>query len=363
MKIWTVILCFVVQAGLSQNLVPNPSFEQYYKCPGSYTNFGIKHFAPGWYSPTSGTPDLFNRCSFGDASVPHNWAGVSQALHGWGYAGIYVWINKINYREYLQAELNERLVPGRKYYVEMYFKLATYSKYSIDRIGILLSDSAINIKDDLVLDVKPTYHHVMDSAYNRGVGLWNRVHFIYEAKGGEGFITIGNFSTDDETKNFHIHFSKANERMLSRAAYFYIDDVSIIAIDSARKTTLDTLSIAENDVKTNEIYTLKHIRFAYDSYELHPSSYAELDRLISVMRKNPNWKVELAGHTDDQGTDEYNLRLSQSRAISVGEYLVQKGISNTRIRTLGYGKQRPIHESTDNTARAVNRRVEARFLD
>lgn len=353
-----------IQIAWAQNLVPNPSFEKYYQCPGTYTNFGTKHFAPGWYSPSHGTPDLFNRCSFGDASVPHNWAGVSQALRGQGYAGIYVWITKTNYREYLQAELNERLVPGRKYLVELYFKLSAFSKYSIDRIGVLLSDSSREVTHDQILDYKPSYTHVMDSAYNRGTGLWNRVQFVYEAKGGEGFITIGNFSSDEETKKFHIHFSKANERMLNRAAYFYIDDVSVIAIDSTRKEmSLDTLSIAVDQVKTNETYTLKHIHFSFDSFELLPSSFAELDRLITVLQKNPQWKVELTGHTDDQGSDAYNLRLSQSRAISVGEYLVQKGVSGDRIRTRGYGKQKPLQESTDEEARATNRRVEAKFFD
>lgn len=367
MKTWTTLLCCicVVGSGLAQNLIPNSGFESYYQCPSSFSYFGVKNFAPGWYSPSLGTPDLFNKCSFVDAGVPRNWAGVTQALEGNGYCGIYVWIDKINYREYLQAKLNERLIAGRTYRAELYFKLASYSKFAIDRIGILLSDSAKFYNHDQIINVTPTFNHVMDSALNRGTPLWNRVHFDYVAKGNEGFITIGNFSSDEETKKVYLEFSPYNEKLLNKAAYFFIDEVSLVEIDSTVQASAlkDTLSIDENDVRTNEIYTLKHIRFSFDSYQLLPSSYPELNRLISIMKRNPKWRVELSGHTDDQGSAEYNLRLSQTRAITVSEYLVQNGVASERIRTRGFGKTKPIQESSSDEARALNRRVEAKFLD
>jgi OmpA-OmpF porin, OOP family len=89
---------------LAQNLVPNPSFEEYFTCPGSY-NYGLDHrLAPGWFTANRGTPDLFNACSKGDADVPTNWAGHSKAYSGVGYAGIYCYTDT-GYREYLQTEL------------------------------------------------------------------------------------------------------------------------------------------------------------------------------------------------------------------------------------------------------------------
>lgn len=363
MKVGTTIF-FLVMVHLSnaQNLVPNSSFEKYYECPATYSQTGVKNFAPGWSSPTAGTPDLFNRCSIGTAGVPRNWAGVSRAYDGWGYAGIYVWIERINYREYMQAKLKSVMQAGRKYWVEFYFRLSAYSKYSIDRIGVLLSDSTARADHDLILPMAPSFNHIMDSAYNRGTGLWNRVHFEYIAKGGEQYITLGNFSSDEETKKFFIPNPLSNQPLLKRAAYFYIDDVAVIPLQDSVRIKTDSLSIAEATVKTNEVYTLKHIRFSYDSYQLLPSSFPELDRLISIMRNNPTWNVELSGHTDDQGTEAYNLQLSQSRATSVGEYLVQKGISNGRIHIYGYGKKKPVIEGTDEDSRSVNRRVEAKFV-
>src|SRR5882724_8422486 len=151
MKFGFIFWIACVQLSFAQNLVPNPGFEEYFQCPGSYNPQGSdRNFAPGWVSPTLGTPDLFNRCSFGNSGVPHNWAGVAQAHKGWGYSGIYAYINESGYREYLQAKLLSPLEEGRKYKVEFYFRLSVYSKYSIDRIGALLSDSLQQVPHDNV---------------------------------------------------------------------------------------------------------------------------------------------------------------------------------------------------------------------
>ncbi len=84
------IVCFLSQLGLAQkNLAPNPSFEEYIKCTITFSTDPL-HFGPNnWSSPSQGTPDYFNKCSIGDMRVPSNWAGVSNAHSGVGYAGIY----------------------------------------------------------------------------------------------------------------------------------------------------------------------------------------------------------------------------------------------------------------------------------
>jgi outer membrane protein OmpA-like peptidoglycan-associated protein len=116
-------------------------------------------------------------------------------------------------------------------------------------------------------------------------------------------------------------------------------------------------------VKANEVYILKHIYFDFNSYELLPLSNEELSLLLSIMKKNPKWKVELSGHTDDKGDNLYNYNLSMNRAKSVGRYLVQNGIAATRIKTIGFGKRKPLKTAKTEEARAINRRVEVKFLD
>ncbi|HLZ15564.1 MAG TPA: OmpA family protein, partial [Cyclobacteriaceae bacterium] len=126
----------------------------------------------------------------------------------------------------------------------------------------------------------------------------------------------------------------------------------------------DSLDLgSRTDVRTNEVYILKHIHFQFDSYQLLPSSFAELDFLISILKQHPQWKVQLSGHTDDQGSDDYNLMLSSNRAKSVGDYLSQHGIRTELIETLGFGKQRPLLSGNGEQARSLNRRVEVKFSD
>jgi len=363
MKSWACLFFLATaQHLLAQNLVPNPGFEQYYKCPGSFNYSTTGEIAPGWKSPTKGTPDLFHSCSIGDAGVPTNWAGYSKAYTGSGYAGIYGFIfnPRKDYREYLQAELSTALEPGGKYLVEFYFKLSSNSKYSIDRIGFLLSDSSNQMTADEVFPVPATYERINSIIYSRSSGLWTRFGYTHIAKGGEKFITIGNFSDRDKTRNQLIQNSQSLEPMLAKAAYFFIDDVKVIKVGGPPQAPV--LS-GYPEIKTNEDYVLKNIQFRFNDFTLLESSYPELKKLVEIMRYHKTWKVIVTGHTDDLGTEAYNLELSLHRAGSVSDYLIDQGIDPARIKTQGFGKQTPLVKGTDETSRSTNRRVELRFLN
>lgn len=93
--------------------------------------------------------------------------------------------------------------------------------------------------------------------------------------------------------------------------------------------------------------------FDYDSSVLKPGAYSELQRIASILTKYPQTTIEVGGHTDTRGSEEYNRQLSQRRADAVTNELVRSGVAPGRIRTVGYGESRPI--SSDH---AMNRRVE-----
>lgn len=361
-------MCFLLLAlaatSVAQNLVPNGSFEQYYKCPGTYTTTRDGKIAPGWKSPSTGTPDLFNTCSIGEAGVPTNWAGKSKAYSGIGYAGIYMYIHgrDKSYREYLQAEFSEQLQGGVKYLVEFYYKLSSNSKYSIDRIGFLISDSTYQTKEDGVFPASPTYQNINRIIYNQNTGYWTRLGFTYEAKGGERFITIGNFSNDKDTRNYFITGSQSTEPLLSRAAYFFVDDVKVVQITKSPPASAPLLS-GYSEVKTDEDYVLKNIQFKFNDYTLLETSFEEINRVVDIMNYNKTWRVVVSGHTDDVGSDAFNLELSMQRARSVADYLISRGIDPARIKIQGFGKQSPLQKGNDDATRAINRRVELRFLN
>jgi outer membrane protein OmpA-like peptidoglycan-associated protein len=120
------------------------------------------------------------------------------------------------------------------------------------------------------------------------------------------------------------------------------------------------IQLQPTDVGT--VVTLKNVFFDFDKTELKPESYVELDRLVDYLQRNHNLRIEICGHTDDQGTDEYNDRLSENRAKSVYDYLVSKGIPADRLQYKGYGKRVPVADNTTEEGRAANRRTEFKIV-
>ena len=98
------------------------------------------------------------------------------------------------------------------------------------------------------------------------------------------------------------------------------------------------------DILVNQKIALRNIYYDFDKWDILPDAATELDRLVKLMKENPGMKVELGSHTDDRGTESYNLRLSQMRAKSAVNYIVSKGIEITRIKGTGYGKTQLIHK-------------------
>ena len=87
-----------------------------------------------------------------------------------------------------------------------------------------------------------------------------------------------------------------------------------------------------------------------------------LDSVALVLKEFDKTIVEVAGHTDNVGSDSYNLQLSEQRATSVGNYLRTKGVKMERITTIGYGEARPVADNGSEAGRELNRRVELNLL-
>jgi len=100
------------------------------------------------------------------------------------------------------------------------------------------------------------------------------------------------------------------------------------------------------------------ITFDFNKTTLRPDSEGTLQRILAFLQRETALAVEVQGHTDNIGGDDYNLKLSQGRADSVKAWLVQHGVTATRIATRGYGRQQPIADNDSDEGRAKNRRVE-----
>ena len=115
---------------------------------------------------------------------------------------------------------------------------------------------------------------------------------------------------------------------------------------------------------SNEIEVLKRIEFEFDKSTLKPVSYPILDEVVALLDANPTIKkVSIEGHTDNQGTAEYNQKLSDDRANSVMAYLTGKGIAATRLQAKGFGLTKPRATNDTDEGRQENRRVEFHILE
>lgn len=103
---------------------------------------------------------------------------------------------------------------------------------------------------------------------------------------------------------------------------------------------------------------LRNVLFKTASATIINTSYAELDILVKYLQNNPSVEIEIAGHTDSVGNENYNLTLSQERANAIGKYLLDKNIEARRIQMKGYGKQLPVASNDTLEGRQKNRRVE-----
>ncbi len=122
------------------------------------------------------------------------------------------------------------------------------------------------------------------------------------------------------------------------------------------------LTVAMDSLREEKAITLNNINFENNSFALSSSSFEELDRLITLLKDNPTIKIEVSAHTDNVGSSYYNKILSDKRAQSVVNYLVENQIPLQRMESKGYGFSKPLVPNSSDKNRAINRRVEFKVI-
>jgi outer membrane protein OmpA-like peptidoglycan-associated protein len=116
------------------------------------------------------------------------------------------------------------------------------------------------------------------------------------------------------------------------------------------------------EIQPPKTYTLKNVLFDTGKSTLRKESFTTLNDLIEYLKLKPAMTIEIGGHTDNVGTPESNLKLSQERAESVRNYLIAKGISAQRVTAKGYGQTQPVATNTTDEGRQKNRRTEVKII-
>ena len=141
---------------------------------------------------------------------------------------------------------------------------------------------------------------------------------------------------------------------------FYSENFQLEKAYSDLEPFLKNIRLEKADIGTT--FILRNIFFDFGNDQLKKESYTELDRLVDYLENNRNIQIEVGGHTDNIGSDEYNNKLSLGRAKAVYDYLITKGVDISRLSFKGYGKSAPIADNDTEEGRAINRRTEFKIV-
>ncbi|MEN8250740.1 MAG: OmpA family protein [Bacteroidota bacterium] len=332
----TLLVFLISHSVFAQNLLSNGGFEKYKVCPKAYLINNEYSVLIGWESPDEGTPDYYNRCGEGDAKVPQTWAGRQYPFNGDGFAGLYVW-GKSGYREYLQAELITKPLSELDYGIRITYALANNSPFACDWLCIRILDETGGIISTLsnyeVIETNP-------------VSGWITALFKYKANGNENYLIIGNYHNQGEIELIEVPRSY-REPMLVNRSYYFIDNASFQLFKEESFL----------DIQADIPVVLEFVYFDFDESVIRSNSFSQLDKLAEYIQNRPNEKYDIIGHTDNTGSNNYNMKLSLDRAKAVVAYLVNKGVDKRQLHAIGKGAHEPIALNKTTQGRELNRRV------
>lgn len=139
------------------------------------------------------------------------------------------------------------------------------------------------------------------------------------------------------------------------------EDFSLTAVNDDEKPLEQDLALVP--IEKNAIITLNNVFFDFDKATLKEESFPELSRLVKTLSSRVSMTIEVDGHTDNTGPDEYNLYLSERRAKAVANYLIEQGVENSRIEVKFFGETQPVESNNTREGRRKNRRVEFKIIN
>ena len=209
----------------------------------------------------------------------------------------------------------------------------------IEAALVVLKGIVRSSKDSIPLGAKIT---VIDNATQQSMG-------VYESNNSSGkYIVIL-----PEGKNYGI-------RVESPGYLFYSKNIHIPVLEQYHEIE-DEVYLDQMEVGTK--ITLRNVFFDVDKATLRPESEAELAKLVEVLKNNKSMKIQISGHTDSDGNEDHNLKLSEERAHAVVDYLVAKGIDAYRLTFKGFGETKPVVANDTPENKQMNRRTEIEITE
>jgi gliding motility-associated-like protein len=241
------ILFFHKEYYSQTNLIYNGDFEIYESCPQSESSPFQNPYeitkCMGWDAPTYGTSDYFNRCATNPTiSVPYNLGGFQQPYNGDGYVG--GWFTNYSggagwdgysgnmWWEYIQGKTTEPLKQGATYTFKLHASLAEYSDLAIREFGVYFSEEKISSQNTASLNYTPQIKFYFENYFTDTLN-WVELTSYFVAKGGEKYLTIGNFKNDIQTDTLRVYDGDTiiPPQVNPFVTYIYIDAVEMYESD------------------------------------------------------------------------------------------------------------------------------------
>jgi len=336
-SILTILLVLISFFTFSQNLVMNPSFEDYYdnvendvklskvqywkliKVSAYYYNTKLSYF------PNSSLG--YQDARTGDACIELELVDDDAAETG----GL------------IQGHLTETLKANVCYYGELYLNLYENGNSTTSDIYMFFSDTTFEpkLKNACYQRLVPQIANAKDNFISDKTN-WVKISGTFKAKGGEKYILLGNNTKTTTLSNYN------NKH---KGLFYFIDDVLV-----------KELPFCPEDYVADSTMTFNNLNFETGKAIILESSFEDLNKLAEYLKLFTEQKIEISGHTDNVGTEAKNQTLSEDRAKAVADYLISQGVEKERITSAGYGSKKPIADNSTDTGKAKNRRVEFKLI-
>lgn len=386
MKYLSLLVCFLTlmisshtsaqdKKSDDDNLVPNGSFEN---LSDKLRRYGELELATGWENASEAPADVFSTTAHSHyATVPENYMGKEEPYEGNNYAGFVAYSfpsNRPKPRTYLSVRLKKPLEKRGLYCVTIYLSLSDLSHYATNGVGFVLSKGSISHKSGVITspdaqtaDLNP----VIDKRDG-----WFALCKAVSAQGGEKYLTIGDFMSDDQLHKQTMDPVSGDTRPMETVAYYYVDNVEVRKIgDLSACNCTDNGGIPHSDLiyssntpiadsmTVDEKLDASTIYFHEYQPDLVSASKQKMDEVIKVMKANPLLKVDVVAHSDKKevklGEKNDEVRdLAEKRARAVQDYFVQNGIPGARLNLVIKDDKDPASPIDSDISRAKNRRVE-----
>lgn len=341
-KNFTFLIFVIFNVALfGQNLVSNPSFEAYNRRPAAMLDEGLEftRAVPSWVSPNRASTDFITprfRSSKVQLVEPHSGENMVGSV-----------VQGAHWAEYVSVKLKEPLEVGKKYYVEFwinapqsYNKSATGTPLFNDHFGMHF-DKRLYFTNTRIIEAKPKI--IAQSETRLQANIWQKINGSFTAKKEATHLYIGQFLDKNNPTNII-------------EAYYFLDDIFVEKIEKEAEQ-FEPSKTYQIKGKVASI-VMENIYFKTDKYDLLSESFTELNKLVKIMKENPSMTINIKGHTDSDGGKDHNQVLSENRANSVNDYLLNQGIEKERLSHEGHGDSQAVADNSTSSGKQKNRRVE-----